>query len=112
MHMLSSPTSLLSSPQELAVDLLYHFPAASEQLLRAAAVVCLGDTYPASTALRLLDVLSAKAAAGAADSAASLRGAPICPAPPPAARARAAAARAGSRAPPRRPPTAGGSGRR
>lgn len=53
--------------QELAVDLLFHFPAASEQVLRAAALVCLGDAYPPSTAARLLDVLSAKAAAGAAD---------------------------------------------
>ena len=70
LHFLFRPPSFFFSLQDLAVDLLYHFPAASEQLLRAAAVVCLGDAYPASTALRLLDVLSAKAGAGAADAAA------------------------------------------
>jgi hypothetical protein len=53
--------------QELAIDLLYHLPAASEQLLRATALVCLGDAYPAPAAARLLDVLAAKAAAGGAD---------------------------------------------
>lgn len=51
------------------MDLLFHFPSASEQLLRAAALVCLGGTFPTSTATRLLDVLSAKAASGAADPA-------------------------------------------
>lgn len=51
------------------MDLLYHFPAASEQVLRAAAVVCLGDAFPAATAVRLLEVLAARAAAGNADPA-------------------------------------------
>lgn len=60
----------MSCIQELAVDLLYHFPAASKQVLQAAAVVCLhSDAYPASTAIRLLDALGAKAAAGGADPA-------------------------------------------
>ncbi|KAL4439859.1 hypothetical protein ABPG75_002860 [Micractinium tetrahymenae] len=53
--------------QELAVDLLFHFPSASEQLLRTAALVCLGGAFPTSTAVRLLEVLSAKAASGAAE---------------------------------------------
>lgn len=61
---------LLPYPQALAVDLLFHFLAASDQLLRTAAVVCLGGTYSPSTAVRLLEVLAAKAAAGGADPAA------------------------------------------
>lgn len=56
--------------QELAVDLLFHFPSVSEQLLRTAALVCLGEAFPTATAVRLLDVLSAKAASGAAEPAA------------------------------------------
>ncbi|KAL4853850.1 Testis-expressed protein 10 [Chlorella vulgaris] len=56
--------------QEQAADLLYHFPAATVQLLRAAAAVALGGAYPTSTAVRLFEVLAARAAAGAAEPAA------------------------------------------
>ncbi|PRW33261.1 Testis-expressed sequence 10 [Chlorella sorokiniana] len=62
--------SLPGNVQDLAVDLLFHFPTASDQLLRTAAVVCLGDAFPPATACRLLGVLAAKAAAGGADPAA------------------------------------------
>ena len=66
-----APSCPLSCPmQDLAVDLLFHFPAASEQLLRTAAVVCLGDAFPTATACRLLGVLAAKAGAGGAEPAA------------------------------------------
>ena len=73
---LSSSPLLCSLPpplhplQELAADLLFHFPSVSDQVLRAAALVCLGDAYPAPTAARLIDVLGAKAAIGGADPAA------------------------------------------
>lgn len=56
-------SSLSESIQWLAIDVLYHLPGLSEATLNTTAVLGLGGgNYPVSTALRLIDIASLKAA--------------------------------------------------